>query len=415
MDIAIEYEGDKQLFYMYNEKYWQNIPYNYIVRLLLHVSTKMGYSQLESQLPVFYKQLEATFNLAVIKNSELKTYFDPDVTLFNLNNFILKITKQSVTHIPHDKKYGLKYKLDYDYNPDATAPEFIKYLNRVLPDKDSQNVALEALAMPFIPKAIKMTTCPVFYGEGANGKTVLFDIAKDFYGAMMSSLSLQDLMCQFNRVHIQNVLVNYCDEMNGKNLIPDTIKNLISGTRIQASHKNKPTIVMEHYARLICNSNSYPNANEIGLAFVRRWLYIFFNQIIPVEEQDHELANRIINQELSGILNLVIAGLERLRTNNHKFSQCENSEKLRQEFIKQADVVSIFLSENDYMPDQYNKILLKVLHEELIAFCIKYNYEVTIKTPSQLSEKLRSLNFTVKPVGGGKNYVFIKAVPPQND
>lgn len=222
-------------------------------------------------------------------------------------------------------------------------------------------------------------------------------------------------MCQFNRVHIQNVLVNYCDEMNGKNLIPDTIKNLISGTRIQASHKNKPTIVMEHYARLICNSNSYPNANEIGLAFVRRWLYIFFNQIIPVEEQDHELANRIINQELSGILNLVIAGLERLRTNNHKFSQCENSEKLRQEFIKQADVVSIFLSENDYMPDQYNKILLKVLHEELIAFCIKYNYEVTIKTPSQLSEKLRSLNFTVKPVGGGKNYVFIKAVPPQND
>ena len=69
---------------------------------------------------------------------------------------------------------------------------------------------------------------------------------------------------------------------------------------------------MVNYAKLIFNCDSLPSEVEQTLGFYRRWLIIYFDQIIPEKEQDKQLAKKIIESELSGVFNWVLEGLERL-------------------------------------------------------------------------------------------------------
>ncbi|HRQ86388.1 MAG TPA: DNA primase, partial [Flavobacteriales bacterium] len=79
-------------------------------------------------------------------------------------------------------------------DPEATAPKFQAYLDKVQPDKDRQMILAESVAHVFINTAtLKLEKVPLLYGTGANGKSVFFDVVNALLGgdANVSSYTLQ--------------------------------------------------------------------------------------------------------------------------------------------------------------------------------------------------------------------------------
>lgn len=71
-----------------------------------------------------------------------------------------------------------RYVLPYPYDPNVTCPMFMKYLNRVLPDKDAQKVLAEYIGWIFTP--LKLEKCLFLYGSGKNGKSVFWILSRLF-------------------------------------------------------------------------------------------------------------------------------------------------------------------------------------------------------------------------------------------
>ena len=113
-------------------------------------------------------------------------------------------------------------------------------------------------------------------------------------------------------------------------------------------------------------------------AYFRRFLIIGFDVTIPEHKQDKELANKIINNELSGVFNWILKGLDRILIQK-KFSKCEAVENARKDYEKQSDSVKIFIEEYEYIVSEvYTPI--RELYTQYKWFCIDDGFRPVNKT-----------------------------------
>ena len=122
-----------------------------------------------------------------------------------------------------------------------------------------------------------------------------------------------------------NKLVNYASEINGK-MDVSIFKQLVSGEPVDARLPYGEPFTLVNYGKLIFNCNQLPTSVEHTHAFFRRFLIIPFEVTIPEEQQDDQLAEKIIKSELSGVLNRVLEGLKRV-LKQRRFTKSEAMEK----------------------------------------------------------------------------------------
>lgn len=95
--------------------------------------------------------------------------------MINLQNGTFEISSQGTKLRPFDRSDFITYQLPFEFNPQAKAPLFEAYLNKVLPDKERQRALAEYLGYIFIKhgsNALKEEKALILYGTGANGKSV---------------------------------------------------------------------------------------------------------------------------------------------------------------------------------------------------------------------------------------------------
>ena len=297
-----QYKGS---IYVFNGMRWRQAEVEKLTRFVGEAAERMGINPIlsrhfEYRMKLLY-QLQTGVPQASIRESES--------TLINLANGTLEINEDSVKLRPFDKDDFLTYKLPFIYNPKAVAPRYMNYLNRVLPHEKLQLILAEYIGYLFIPTwKMKMEKTILLYGSGANGKSVFFDVINALLGRdNVSNYSLGKLTDRngYYRAMIGDKLVNYSSEINRK-LDPALFKQLVSGEPIEARLPYGKPFILENYARLMFNTNELPRDVEHSDAYFRRFLIIPFDVCIPQHEQDHRLANSIIQNELPGVLNWVI-------------------------------------------------------------------------------------------------------------
>jgi putative DNA primase/helicase len=299
----------------------------------------------------------------------------------------------------------LTHQLPFEYLPNATAPLFQKYLDEVLPDADKQKVFAEFCGYIFIkPSVLKLEKMLILYGTGANGKSVFFEILNALLGKEnFSSYSLQDLTNEngYYRAKIGNKLVNYASEISGK-LETDTFKLMASGEPISVRLPYGEPFILTDYAKLIFNCNELPKDVEHTNAFFRRFLIMGFDVTISEQNQDKQLANRIIENELSGVFNWILNGLDRLLKQKN-FSKCEAVENSRSDYEKQSDSVKMFIEDLNYtVSTDYTPIT--ELYIEYTRYCIDDGFHKVNK--SNFMKRLRHYKIIVERKSFG-NVAFI--------
>ena len=206
-----------------------------------------------------------------------------------------------------------------------------------------------------------------------------------------------DSLCEPNgyyRAMIANKLLNYSSEI-GKRIDADRFKQLSSGEAVEARLPYGDPFLIRNYARLVFNANLLPQDVEQTKAYFERFLIIPFTVTIPKEQRDIELAQKIIDNELSGVFNWVLSGLNRLIAQKG-FSQCDAAERELENYRSESDSVKMFLEDSDYQKSVNGNKPLKELYIEYNSYCRDYGYRAcSLKTFSQrLKDKGFEMNKT---------------------
>lgn len=388
--------------YLYNGSYWSEINKESFQSFLGNVSLKMGVEKFKCKIHTFkdelFKQFMADAYLPTPKTNKKNV-------LINLENGTFKITPTKRVLRGFNRNDFLTHQLPFEYEPDAKAPLFKKYLDEVLPDVDKQRIFAEYCGYIFIkPSVLKLEKMLILYGTGANGKSVFFEIINALLGSQnISNYSLQSLTNDngYFRAKIANKLVNYASEINGK-LETDIFKQMASGEPLEARLPYGEPFILNEYAKLIFNCNDLPKDVEHTNAFFRRFLIIGFDITIPEDKQDKELANKIINSELSGVFNWILSGLERV-LKQKKFSKCLAVDNARSDYEKQSDSVKMFIDELEYKTST-DYTTISELYRQYKDFCIEDGFYKVNK--SNFMKRLRHFKIIVERKSIG-NVAFI--------
>ncbi|PZX52458.1 putative DNA primase/helicase [Algoriphagus ratkowskyi] len=364
--------------YLYNGTHWKTIDEKEFEKFLGEASEKMGVGRFTAQYFQFREKLFKQFTSTGYLPAPIKS---KDKVLINLENGTFEICDNPILR-PFDPSDFMRYQLPFAYDKRATAPKFEVFINRVLPERDKQKVLCEYLGYIFIStRKLKLEKVLFLYGTGANGKSVIYDIIRALLGNQNTSeYSLQTLTDAkgYERAQIADKLVNYATEINGK-LESSKFKSLASGEPMEARLPYRDPFIIEDYAKLIFNTNELPKEVEFTHGFFRRFLIIPFEVTIPEKDQNKGLASEIINEELPGVFNWILTGLNRLMTNG-RFSESPSIDKALEGFKTESDTVKRFLEEEAYLPDLENKILLKDLYPRYKEFAFEDGNKILSKS-----------------------------------
>ena len=362
--------------YLFNGTYWSEIDKEIFQKFLGEAAEQIGVAKFSARYYQFREQLYKQFlGTAYLPTPET----DKDTVLINLQNGTFEINDKGTQLRPFDSSDFITYQLPFEYDPKAKAPLFQKFLDEVLPDKDRQKVLAEYLGFVFIKHGsnrLKEEKALILYGTGANGKSVFFEVVSALLGSEnTSNYSLQSLTNDngYFRAKLANKLVNYGSEINGK-LESSLFKQLVSGEPVEARLPYGQPFILKQYAKLIFNSNELPKDVEHTNAYFRRFLIIPFDVTIPPEKQDKTLHVKIIENELSGVFNWVLDGLNRL-LEQKRFTHCDAIKKAVEQYKSQSDSVKMFIDENNYKNHATEYKLIKDLYNDYRVYCVEDGFK----------------------------------------
>ena len=385
--------------YLYNGEYWKRTNNNKIYSFLIDAANKMGVSKNTAKHITFIEQLKG--QLLFLAKTHFAENDNNDKILINLLNGTFEIDGYDTRLRKPEKEDLLTYQLPFKYDENAECPIFDEYLNTVLPDKDNQKVLMEYLGYLFVKNdTLKLEKALILYGTGANGKSVLFEILNALLGGSnnVSHYSLQNLTNEngYYRAMLGNKLVNYASEINGK-MDVSIFKQLVSGEPVDARLPYGDPFTIYNYGKMIFNCNQLPTSVEQTNAFFRRFLIIPFEVTIPEEQQDKQLAKKIIKSELSGVLNRVLEGLKRI-LDQKSFTNSEAVDASINNYKKESDNVALFIEEKGYESSE-EFVLASTLFEEYKSFCFQSGYNSIGK--HSFNQRLKNSGFNIKRINVG--------------
>ena len=178
---------------------------------------------------------------------------------------------------------------------------------------------------------------------------------------------------------------------------------LVSGEPIEARMIYGKPFLLTDYARFMFNTNVLPKDVEHNPGFFRRFIIIVFDQTISEEEKDTGLAEFIIKNELPGVFNWVLNGLNRLLSNGD-FTKCSAIINALEDFKKTSDSVNLFLDDGGYEKTADNPTSLKSLYLQYSNYCKDSGY--TTCSLKSFSERLKNYGYEIIRKSSGR-YVYV--------
>lgn len=399
------------LVYGYNGAFWQPIGDSLFSQILGKIAEKYGVPGTTPRDEDFQTKLLKQFHAAADHPTPAT------IPLVNLKNGTLRIDQHGNADLSAFAwREFVRYQLPYDYNPEATAPKLQTFFDKVLPNKNMQRIIFEFLGRCFAPGLKTDDKILLLYGQGANGKSVLCEVVTALFGAVnvahvgIDKLTQSGQTGEFAAVELDGKLLNVATELDSKSVKSDLFKLLASREKIRAAYKRKDAFTMTP-PPMVSNCNELPRTGARDLGFYRRLLIIPFDVTIPPGEQNTNLAKELIETELPGFLNLILAGLRRLIHNGGHYTANPAGDKLASELWAESDSVTAFLEDcfnvEVEAPTQYRR---RWIYEIFKQYCID-NGRQTMSN-KQFFGLLRQRKFQ-EINGGDRPFVFPHPLTPE--
>lgn len=327
----------------------------------------------------------------VMAKIEADTMIDTDI-FFNtqyldeicVKNGILNLNTRELNSFTPDKIFFNK--LPVEFNPLAECEAIDMFFEDILKSSDDKNILYELTGFClhkdyFIEKAF------MFVGDGGNGKTKCLSLLKEFLGVENTcSVRLVDMTSQNSALcELHNRLVNMAGDLDNTAFKNTGIFRELTGReQVQVKRKYLRDLIFTNYAKMIFACNDLPRVYDLKEGFWRRWILLEFPyKFLPQKEIDNRpndenlkvqdpaiISKLTTNNQLSGLLNKALDGLDRLKKNKD-FSYSIGTHAVKDFWIRKSDSFTAFCLdniENDY--DGF--VVKKKIRNEFLKYCKKY-------------------------------------------
>jgi len=254
------------------------------------------------------KSLETVQSISI-----LTPQLDADPWLLNVANGTIDL--RTCELLPHDHRRYCSKIAPVKYLPDADAPRFYSFLEKVF----CGNKNLIQFTLRFFGYCLTGSTdgqVIVFaYGGGANGKTTLFDtlnlLMGPYYHAAPSDLLVLkrpgSVPTDIADLHGKRLVV--VSEVGANRLDEEKVKLLSGGDKINARHLFRLSFQFTPSHKLVIFGNNKPIIYGTDHAFWRRMLVLPFEYTFNEDKRNKSEVLDEFKKELPGILNLFLSGL----------------------------------------------------------------------------------------------------------
>jgi len=315
----------------------------------------------------------------------------------------------------HDPKHYFTRALPVDYDPDATAPAMDTFLDEITERREDKQTMLEMVGAALWPEYLKGKFM-ILFGEGGNGKSVFYDVVGELLGGEnVSGWDLQDL--GDNRFATSALVGKYAniggdmDSVKVKNT--GVLKKLTGGDQMMVEQKNENAVVFTNSATLMFGANRPPVIDEASRAVKRRLVpirlpYEFTNdpdelgesEYVKAAKDEDELKSELTTgDELAGLLNMALDGLDRLRENGDVSLPESQDERL--EYYEQfSDPIKEF-AVRCLQNEQNTRVEKDSVYSAYKSFCADRDY--TNRQKSTFFRQLARTTFDVNTVRAGSD------------
>lgn len=257
----------------------------------------------------------------------------------NLANGILDLNTKKLT--PHSPNFGFLYKLPYDFDETKKAPKFEALLDRItVGRKNLSQLLLEYMGYTLCSPTCFLEKGMLLLGDGANGKTTLLQILKAVLGSEnYTVLNLQQIKDQRIAMMLVGKLANIANETPSYALKESNVfKDLVSGGEIIGRQLYKNAFSFNNTAKLYFACNRLPTSGDDSHGLLRKMLIVPFDATFSTQDAnfDPKIASKIVKEELSGILNLILQAWQNLSARG-KFERVEAIEEVLEDYKYDLD------------------------------------------------------------------------------
>jgi len=291
----------------------------------------------------------------------------------NVKNGLIDFSCNPPKLITHTSNYKTEIQLPITYNPNAKCPKIEKFFRDVL-HSDCLELVEEVFGYFMIPDTT-MQKAFLLKSNGESGKSIFLFLLTLFLGEEnTSNETLQHL--SDNRFRVANLagkLANiFADIPETPIEETDTFKTLVGGDWTSAEKKHCQAFKFKNKARLIFSCNKIPPSKDKTHGFYRRWIILDFPNSFPEgdKRRDPNLLEKISTpEEMSGLLNIAIVGLQRLLKRG-SFDTPLSSKKELEDYKIANDSAKAFFNDNIYF-DSGKKILRVALYDCYKDYCFE--------------------------------------------
>lgn len=282
-----------------------------------------------------------------IRASTLKEIPETNKYLLAVKNGVLDVRTLELTSFSHE--YYIFNALPVVYDPNAECPRFNKFLPEVAPP-EKDRLLLQEHGGYCLLKDNRFQKALMLTGKKQNGKGTFLRTLRAMLGGKpnVSALPLQilsDSNYRFYASHLYGKMANICDDLPARKLKEtDMFKKIVAGDTTTGEFKFRPPFDFEPYAKLLYSANQLPELPKDVEAFLVRWNMVEFpNSFLPGDpKRDPQLIEKLTTpEELSGVLNWCLEGLQRLLEQNG-FTVGDTLEEQEDRWIVEGDSVKAF-------------------------------------------------------------------------
>jgi putative DNA primase/helicase len=275
---------------------------------------------------------------------------------------------------PHRADSFLRACFNVTYDPAATAPLYSKSIREIF-SRDDEPLALvdfwHELAGYIIQPSRPMAKIVMGRGQGGDGKTSLLETLMKILG---SELVLSQPVRELERsgFSLGNLLGKFLfldeDLKAGEKLADGLLKKISERKTLSADKKYGDAFTFESRVVPIILFNNPPSIADLSNGMRRRLVVIPFERAFRDDEIDPQRFEKIWKSELPGILNLYLAGLQRLATRGWKFDPPASVEAATNRLLEEANPAPRFIADR-CSRDPRGRVVFQDLYDAYTEWC----------------------------------------------